>query len=307
VNSDHLDGKYLWLYFSRNSAWDEALGLSTGGTPTSRNRLKEGLFLSLTIPLPPLADQRRIVARIEELSAKIEEGRIVRSQAIEEIKDLIASEEIQVWPHEALKDAPTLESVTIYLARGRQSTQGPSDHFLIKTQHVQMGRYVASDMTLAPWVANRVRDDALVRNGDVLIACSAAGCLGRVAFFEDHRGRIISTDTHVAIARANEERLLPEYLYAYLRGAQGQLQLRSREKGDWTREKVGFRFTELNVADMRRIPVPVPSLEEQRRIVAYLDGLQSKVDTVKKLQAESEAELDALMPSILSRAFRGEL
>ncbi|MBM3791259.1 MAG: restriction endonuclease subunit S, partial [Acidobacteria bacterium] len=66
VNLDRLDCKYLWLYFSRNTVWDEALGLSTGGTPTSRNRLKEEQFLGLTVPLPPLSVQRRIVARIEE-------------------------------------------------------------------------------------------------------------------------------------------------------------------------------------------------------------------------------------------------
>ena len=42
-------------------------------------------------------------------------------------------------------------------------------------------------------------------------------------------------------------------------------------------------------------------------IVAYLDGLQAKVDALKQLQAESAAELDALLPSVLDRAFKGEL
>ncbi len=46
---------------------------------------------------------------------------------------------------------------------------------------------------------------------------------------------------------------------------------------------------------------------EPRRIVVYLDDLHAKVDTVKKLQQESEQELNALKPSILSRAFAGEL
>ena len=170
-----------------------------------------------------------------------------------------------------------------------------------------MGRYVPTKMTLDPLVANKVHTDSLVSPGDVLIACSAAGCLGRVAFYSDGNGRMTSTDTHVAIARSNQDRVLPEYLYAYLRGAQGQIQLRSREKGDWTREKIGFRLTELNVADMRRIPIPLPSIVEQRRIVAYLDDLQAKVDSLKKLQEETAKELNALMPSILSRAFSGEL
>jgi type I restriction enzyme S subunit len=41
--------------------------------------------------------------------------------------------------------------------------------------------------------------------------------------------------------------------------------------------------------------------------VAYLDNLQVRVDVLEKLQAETAAELDALMPSILDKAFRGEL
>jgi type I restriction enzyme S subunit len=161
-------------------------------------------------------------------------------------------------------------------------------------------------MTLAPHAAGKVNPEAMVRTGDVLIACSAAGCLGRVAFYMDE-GRKASTDTHVAIARAKAGAVLPQYLYHYLKGAQGQVQLRSREKGNWQRQKIGFRLTELNVADMRRVPVPVPPLPEQRRVVAYLDGLQAKVDALKRLQAETAAELDALLPSILDRAFRGDL
>ena len=48
-------------------------------------------------------------------------------------------------------------------------------------------------------------------------------------------------------------------------------------------------------------------LNEQRRIVAYLDGLQPKVKTLQELQSVSGEELSALMPSILDWAFKGEL
>jgi len=40
--------------------------------------------------------------------------------------------------------------------------------------------------------------------------------------------------------------------------------------------------------------------------VAELDALQVRVDTLKKLQAEISTELDALLPSILDKAFKGE-
>jgi type I restriction enzyme S subunit len=42
-------------------------------------------------------------------------------------------------------------------------------------------------------------------------------------------------------------------------------------------------------------------------LVAYLDTLQKKLDALRQLQAETAAELDALLPSILDRAFKGEL
>jgi hypothetical protein len=48
-------------------------------------------------------------------------------------------------------------------------------------------------------------------------------------------------------------------------------------------------------------------LPEQCRIVAQLDALQSQEDALKRLQSETAAELDAFLPAILDRAFKGEL
>jgi type I restriction enzyme S subunit len=56
------------------------------------------------------------------------------------------------------------------------------------------------------------------------------------------------------------------------------------------------------------IPFPTGlTVKEQERIVAELDILQAQVDTLKRAQAETAAELDALLPAILAKAFRGEL
>jgi len=53
--------------------------------------------------------------------------------------------------------------------------------------------------------------------------------------------------------------------------------------------------------------IPLPPVAEQRRIVAELDALQAEVDALKRLQAGTAAELDALLPALLDRAFKGEL
>ena len=48
-------------------------------------------------------------------------------------------------------------------------------------------------------------------------------------------------------------------------------------------------------------------LGEQHRIVAYLDGLSEKVNELRRLQSESQRELESLLPSVLDRAFNGKL
>ena len=63
----------------------------------------------------------------------------------------------------------------------------------------------------------------------------------------------------------------------------------------------------INQGHVASLEISLPPPPEQRRIVAYLDALQAEVDSLKALQAQSAAELDALLPSVLDRAFKGEL
>jgi type I restriction enzyme, S subunit len=58
---------------------------------------------------------------------------------------------------------------------------------------------------------------------------------------------------------------------------------------------------------IKQIAIALPPLADQDRVIAYLDGLQAKVDELRCLQVATQKELDALMPSILAKAFAGEL
>ena len=103
---------------------------------------------------------------------------------------------------------------------------------------------------------------------------------------------------HVAIVR-----LLPEldhrYLMYWLSQPSVQDFINNEQKGA-TRQ--GFTKAQIELFE-----IPLLPLGEQRRIVMYLDGLAAKVDALKRLQADTSVELNALMPSILDKAFRGEL
>ena len=91
VNEDRLDRRFLRYYFGRESVWNKALGLSTGGTPTSRHRLKEERLLAMTIPLPTLEEQRRIVERIENLSELSKAVAVLRQQIMTDTNRLLMS------------------------------------------------------------------------------------------------------------------------------------------------------------------------------------------------------------------------
>jgi type I restriction enzyme, S subunit len=69
----------------------------------------------------------------------------------------------------------------------------------------------------------------------------------------------------------------------------------------------GTAIPGLNGEKLRHLSLPDVPVLEQCRLVAELDALQAEVDALKRLQAETGAELDALLPSVLSKAFAGEL
>ncbi|MFZ0922627.1 MAG: restriction endonuclease subunit S, partial [Candidatus Acidiferrales bacterium] len=106
-----VDSEFLWFYFSRSGAWSEALGLSSGSTPTSRNRLKEEQFLNMEVRLPPIDEQRRIVLRIADVAAKIKEGQKLREESLGASSTVITSLHVSLSGQRtrSLRDVLTLD------------------------------------------------------------------------------------------------------------------------------------------------------------------------------------------------------
>ena len=69
----------------------------------------------------------------------------------------------------------------------------------------------------------------------------------------------------------------------------------------------GLEMFHIRKQEVDRLLFPNRTVPEQRRIVAELEAIQSNVDALRDLQARTAAELDALLPAILDRAFRGAL
>jgi len=94
------------------------------------------------------------------------------------------------------------------------------------------------------------------------------------------------------------EGILCDFLAWWFKGKESDI-LENVKGGTTVQSVVWDKVSELNVC--------VPTLSEQHSIVTYLDNLQSKVDILKQHQSETSAELDALLPSILDKAFKGDL
>jgi type I restriction enzyme S subunit len=99
----------------------------------------------------------------------------------------------------------------------------------------------------------------------------------------------------MAVFAKNAKELAPEFLFRWF----VNLDLASMQDGT--------SVPQINKGDLGPLQIPVPPLPEQHRIVAEMETLQTELDALKRLQAETAAELDALMPSVLDRAFSGKL
>jgi type I restriction enzyme S subunit len=299
LDENVLDRRFLDFYI-RTPAFREQV---TARGSTNYAAVRPRQVLEYESPLPPLAEQRRIVARIEALAAKIEEALALRQQAAKEAEAMIKAIASHLLARTDGRQLCSVESVCDVrggIQRSAARAPSASPRRYITVAHVQRNRIDTGDPRYF-----EVSDDELQRwrllPGDVLVieGNGSANQIGRTALF---RGEIPDCvhQNHVIRVRPNPQRLLPDYLNAYLNSSPGQDQMIQRSR-------TTSGLFNLSVGRIKTIEVPLPPLAEQRCVVAYLDGLQAKVDALKRMQAETAAQLDALLPSLLDRAFKGQL
>ena len=305
ANRERLLPSFLDWYCKRKPVWNELQGKSRG-IGARRETVHPDQFLSLEIPLPPLAEQRRIVSRIEELSAQILEASALRQQAAEEAERLmfLATAKMlndEKWQKTELGNL-LAENPRNGLSPQKEVESGGRVMLRINAVSSSTTRFV--DMTAAKSVEvnDKIAAPFVIKNDDVFIV-RYNGDINRVAkpaiFKGDNSINAVYPDKLIRL-RPDVKKLLPDFLVFSLNSRNVRKQI--EELGKTTAGNIG-----ISGGNARGFVVPIPPLAEQRRIVAELDALQAQMDALKRLQAETAAELDALLPAILDRAFKGEL
>jgi type I restriction enzyme S subunit len=299
---DSIDVQFLNLWFRLPSTLAAVEINCTGSTPLTRNRFKERFFVDMELPLPPLAEQRRIVARIAALAERIAEARGLRQEAVEEAEMLVASEVSKLfndgsrngWKHGKLTDYV----IDDRYGTSERASDDSSGTAILRMGNIQNGHLDLRDLKYLHLSA-KDRANLLLAKGDILVnRTNSAELVGKCAVFH-HEGEFAFASYLIRL-RLEATRADPWLIASYINSPAGRAYMFSERKQMTGQANV-------NATKLKALPISLPPLPEQRRIVAYLDGLQARVNAVKRLQAESAAELAALLPAVLDRAFKGEL
>lgn len=295
-----VEPKFLRYWFRLPDVLRRVEADCSGSTPLTRNRFKEQYFFGLEIPLPPLDEQRRIVARIEELAAKVEEALRLRHGAVEELTALGNSEANAIFGRADYTTRP-LGDLCHVITDGTHQTPRYVDEgaIFLSAQNVKPFRFlpeVHRKVSFEDYAVYTAKNKP--SRGDILLTRVGAG-IGEAAVIDQDIDFAIYVS--VALIRPDASQITPQFLVHWLNSPIGRSHSRSKTLGR------GHSQGNLNLNLLRSFPVPVPPITRQNEIVSELDALQAKVDAVKALHTETAVELDAMLPAILDKAFKGEL
>jgi type I restriction enzyme S subunit len=290
-----------WL--CRTSDFVELCQHASEGT-TNRVRLKEERFLALEIPLPPLQEQRRIVARIEELSSLIDEARTLRQRAAVNTEALHASSAnalfttkgTHLWPKKQLGEITEIRSgVTLGRRLFGKTIRLP----YLRVANVQDGHLDLSAIKEVE-VLESEADKWKLLAGDLLL--TEGGDWDKLGRGTIWRGEIPNCihQNHIFRLRTRPDEFIPEFLSALIGSPVGKKYFQGASKQT-------TNLASINQTQLKAFPVFQPPLSEQLRIVAELEAIQSQVEGLRSLQFDSASALETMLPATLDRAFRGEL
>jgi type I restriction enzyme S subunit len=276
------------------------------------------------MPLPPLPEQQRIVARIEELAGKIAEALRIGVELEESVSSL--------WSAAALKylgplrkvhasdatsqdNAPVcdrqssrnrwewvrLGNVCSMITDGTHQTPSYVDDGMpfLSAQNVKPFRFLpeghrkVSREDYEKYIS-RVKPEA----GDVLMTRVGA-MIGEAAVID--RPLDFAFYVSLCLLKLIRDKIDPSFLVCWLNSPQGVEAAKRNTLGK------GHSQGNLNLNLVREFVVPLPPLHQQRRIAAELLDLRKRTEEANRERVTNQQMIAALLPSVLDKAFRGEL
>lgn len=267
---------------------------NTQGITRARTSIKK--LKGYPFPLPPLSEQQRIVERIEELFAKLDEAK----ERLQEVADSFAVRKAAIlhkaftgeltkqWRREnGVRDESWEEKKLSEITENQDSKRIP----LSKSQRDNMNRIY--DYYGASGIIDKV-DDYIFEGKKLLIGEDGANLVTRskdIAFIADGKYWV---NNHAHILDVKDTVLLM-YLCNYINNM------------DLIPYVTGSSQPKLTQAKMNNIKIFLPTLPEQHEIVRLIDDLLARERAAQQAAEQALASIDLMKKSILARAFRGEL
>lgn len=258
---------------------------------------------SVAPQLPPrFEEQRRIVAKIERLAAKIDEAHSLRDCSVTELTALLPSRLYEIG--ESLNYGGTLQQVLAGKPRNGWSAKcdNAEDGVPVLTLSAVTGYEFDPKAIKRTSLPTEGSAHYWLEDGDLLITRSNTPALvGHAAIYAGEPYPCIYPDLMMRVP-VNHNEADKRFVWYWLQTPQVRDYIIANAKGTSPTMK------KISQGTVMAIPFPVKlPLDEQRCIVTDLDALRAKVGRLKVLQKKIAIELGALLPSILDKAFKGEL
>ncbi len=290
----------IYFVHAVNSVLDEMIRQAHGGVGLrhiTKSRLEQ-----ICLPIAPLTEQRRIVARIQECLTRVEEIGTLQRELSCAADAVLASALAAVFSEvEAHYSQVGISDVTLESAYGtnQKCTTSRPGLAVLRIPNIRAGEIDLCDLKYAELRASELRK-VLLRRGDLLIVRTngSPNLVGRCAVFEED-GQF-GYASYLIRLRLRQDLCLPAYLAFYLASTTGRdaiARIRRTSAGQ-------FNINSENIGTIR---FPLPPLEEQGRLVEHMTAIRR---TVRRLRAEHDDEevcASVLRSSILEKAFAGEL
>lgn len=280
-----IDRRYLG-WFIRTPAFFEQVAAQGS---TNYAAIRPSHVLGYEIPLPPLAEQRRLVARIDALAAKIDEAKRLRKEADEGIENLCRS-----FFHQSDDNplAPTPMSELVRLREPDVTVDTNEQYHFAGVYCFGRGVFVGQRKTGMEFKYPRL---TTLRTGNFVYPKLMAweGALAVVP--PECDGLVVSTE--FPVFEIDTTRVLPEVLDTYFRSPTVWPELSGNSTG------TNMRRQRLNPADFLKYKFPLPAMSAQE----MLSQLKKRSTEIAAHRGSTAPALDAMLPAILDRSFRGEL